>query len=191
MVDHSRDALDIEGMFAQFKAAYPKRRGSNPSMPALKSFTKAVKRTDPRTIIDAARVYAAEQRSLGKENTEYVAQMSTWLNQERWRDYQKNGSPTKAMTWITMDDPRWRRMAGMYYAEKGTLPPHVSGLGGQGWRFPTAWITEEFGGGLFASPLAVGPVGMTAADQPCAGAEYRAQPVYRGAETNTSASPKD
>jgi hypothetical protein len=129
--------------FQEFKDVYPKRRGANPWVPAQRSFEKAVKKTLPSTIIDGARVYAAEQRELGNVGTPYVCQAVTWLNQQRWKDYQRKQGLTKALTWIAMDDPRWRVCAGRYYAERGVLPPHTPGLGGQGWRFPSEWLGEK------------------------------------------------
>lgn len=142
----------LELAFEEFKAIYPKRKGSNPWVPAQRTFEKAVKKTAPQTIIDAARVYAAEQRELGNVNTPYVCQAVTWLNQQRWKDYQGKALPTKALTWIANIDPRWRSMAGRYYAEKGKLPPHVAGLGGQGWRFPSEWLVQEYQGAGGVSP---------------------------------------
>lgn len=136
----------VEQAFAEFKAVYPKRKGANPWVPAQRSFEKAVKKTNPQTIIDAARVYAAEQRELGNVGTPFVCQAVTWLNQQRWKDYQRKALPVKALTWIAMIDPRWRAMAGRYYAERGNLPPHVAGLGGQGWRFPTEWLDQKYQG---------------------------------------------
>jgi hypothetical protein len=144
---------DIAEAFEQFRSVYPKRKGSNPWVPAQRSFEKAVKRTPPDTIINAARIYASEQRDLGHLNTPYVCQAVTWLNQQRWKDYETRMAPTKAMVWVPMGDPRWRKMAGRYYAERGVLPPHVAGLNGQGWRFPAEWLDEK-GGGDFAQPSA-------------------------------------
>lgn len=135
-----------QSAFQEFRSVYPKRKGANPWVPAEKSFDKAVKRTQPQTIIDAAKVYAAEQASLGHIGTPYVCQAVTWLNQQRWKDYASKALPTRSLTWIPMNDPRWRAMAGRYYAEKGTLPPHVSGLNGQGWRFPTEWLVQKYQG---------------------------------------------
>ncbi len=132
-----------EEAFALFKSVYPKRRGANPWVPAQKSFEKAVKKTASTTIIDGARVYAAEQRDLGNVNTPYVCQAVTWLNQQRWKDYQRKLSVTKALVWIAMDDPRWRQCAAQWFILKGVLPPHTPGLGGQGWRFPSEWLGEK------------------------------------------------
>lgn len=174
----------VEQAFAEFKSVYPKRKGANPWVPAQRSFEKAVKKTQPQTIIDGARVYAAEQRDLGNAGTPFVCQAVTWLNQQRWKDYQRRALPVKALTWIAMIDPRWRAMAGRYYAERGNLPPHVAGLGGQGWRFPSEWISDAF-------EKVKPPVGHDDGGGFGALHTSETQPVYRGAETNTSPSPKD
>ncbi len=132
-------AEEVSNAFERFRGAYPKRLGSNPWQVAKKSFEKALKEATVETLLDAIRVYAAEQRTLGHINTPYVCQASTWLNQKRWKDYRRSALVME-LTWIPMHDPRWREMAGRYYAEKGLLPPHVPGLGGQGWRFPSDWL---------------------------------------------------
>lgn len=74
-------------LFAKFWEAYPKRDGANPKKPAADKFARAVKAgNDPGAIIAGAKAYAA---SLGeKAGTQFVAQAVTWLNQERWRDYE-------------------------------------------------------------------------------------------------------
>lgn len=76
-----------ERAFSAFLAAYPKRDGANPKKPARQKFLAALKRVPAETLIAAARAYAADIRDRGKGGTEFVAQMTTWLNQERWNDY--------------------------------------------------------------------------------------------------------
>ncbi len=68
-------------------SAYPRRAGSNPKQPARKAFERALWRgAYCDDIIVGAMHYAAGIRQDGKEFTPYVAQLVTWLNQERWLD---------------------------------------------------------------------------------------------------------
>ena len=76
--------------FTRFWKVYPKRKGQNPKHPAKLKFLAAIASGTPEeAIVDGAAAYAKEQRELGKEATEYIAQAVTWLNQRRWEDYQK------------------------------------------------------------------------------------------------------
>ena len=76
--------------FEKLWAVYPSRRNhSNPKKPAAQKFDAAVKRgVDPETIIRGAVNYA---RHVEKDGTDprFVAQAATWLNQERWEQYQE------------------------------------------------------------------------------------------------------
>ncbi len=82
-------AFSAHAEFETFWQLYPSRRPhSNPKKPALAKFTAAVKNgTPPEDMIRGAQNYAAFVRH---ERTEpkYVAQAQTWLNQERWTEYQ-------------------------------------------------------------------------------------------------------
>lgn len=83
--------------FDDFWKAYPKRDGANPKEPARKKFTAAVKAgADAETIISAAVRYAREMREKQQFGTPYVAQAVTWLNQQRWGDYQPTAPPMGA-----------------------------------------------------------------------------------------------
>jgi hypothetical protein len=76
--------------FNAFWAAYPSRKPhANPKQPARKKFEVAVRRgIPPDTIIRGAANYrAAVERN--RTEARYVAQALTWLNQERWNDYQE------------------------------------------------------------------------------------------------------
>jgi len=74
--------------FAEFRAAYPKRRGSQPWHPAEKKYLTAIKNgADESHIISSARRYAEELQAQGKIDTEFVCMAVTWLNQKRWIDY--------------------------------------------------------------------------------------------------------
>lgn len=136
---------DLDAIWTRFRASYPRRLGSNPSTPARNKLLLALQKgVDAESIISGAQAYAAEQTQLGHVGTPYVKQMVTWLNQECYRDYKLQSpfdSAALTLTWIAMGDARWRDMAARYYVERGVLPPHISGLGGQGWRFPTQWLS--------------------------------------------------
>ncbi len=86
--------------FEEFWRAYPSRRPhSNPKKPARAKFEAAVKRgVAPVDIIRAAQNYASYVEREGTD-PKYVAQALTWLNQERWTQYQEAAAtePTPIM----------------------------------------------------------------------------------------------
>jgi hypothetical protein len=106
--------------FDEFWKVYPKREGSNPSSPARKKFAAVVKSgVDPPTIIAAAKAYADEQRQIGKIGTSYVAQAVTWLNQQRWGDYQTRGSPQETAEREMLMEARGYHWTGDRWEQKG------------------------------------------------------------------------
>ncbi len=76
--------------FQAFWRVYPSRRPhSNPKKPALTKFETALKRgVSAWDIIRGAKHYAAYVEREGTD-PKYVAQAQTWLNQERWAQYQE------------------------------------------------------------------------------------------------------
>lgn len=86
--DHSlgASARRDEGEFERFWKAYPKREGANPKNIARKKYWRVRDSgIDADVLEGAARAYG---NSLGdKANTQFVCQTITWLNQERWYDY--------------------------------------------------------------------------------------------------------
>ncbi len=76
--------------FEIFWRTYPSRRPhSNPKKPARTKFEAAVKRgVAAADIIRGAQNYAAYIEREGT-NPKYVAQAKTWLNEERWTQYQE------------------------------------------------------------------------------------------------------
>ena len=76
--------------FEIFWRTYPSRRPhSNPKKPARAKFETAVKRgVAAADIIRGAEHYAAYVDREGT-NPKYVAQAKTWLNEERWAQYQE------------------------------------------------------------------------------------------------------
>jgi hypothetical protein len=79
-----------------FWRAYPSRHPhSNPKTPAQKSFMEALNRgVDPELIIRGAENYRATVERNGID-PQFVAQAVTWLNQERWHDYQQEPELTR------------------------------------------------------------------------------------------------
>src|SRR5579859_3628532 len=80
------------GDFDRFKAAYPKREGSNPWKPAEQKFNSLMKAgIEPERIISAAQQFAREEaKNVG---TRFIPMAVTWLNQWRFAD-------------IVVDEPR-------------------------------------------------------------------------------------
>ncbi len=73
-----------------FWRTYPSRRPhSNPKKPARAKFETALKRgVAAADIIQGAERYAAYVEREGTD-PKYVAQAKTWLNEERWAQYQE------------------------------------------------------------------------------------------------------
>lgn len=80
----------IDRAFEAFWSAYPSRAPhGNPRKPAAKLFAAAIKNgADPDAIIRGAENYAATVAQ-ARTDPKYVAQATTWLNQERWTDHQQ------------------------------------------------------------------------------------------------------
>ena len=97
--NHTVDSL-VDQQFEVFWRAYPSRRPhSNPKKPARAKFETAVKRgVAAADIIRGAEHYGAY---VEREHTDpkFVAQAQTWLNQERWTQYQEaaGGKPAPLM----------------------------------------------------------------------------------------------
>lgn len=79
IVPKGTDGLD---RFDEFWETYghKKNRGG-----AERAWKKAAKHTDPQDIINAAKLFIASQKSLGK-HPQYTPYPSTWLNGKRWLD---------------------------------------------------------------------------------------------------------
>ena len=90
-----KKAVD-DSLFGRFWAVYPPRLGSNPKAPAEMKFLRAVAAgIDPEMLIGSAKAYAAAIKATKQENTPYVAQAVTWLNQQRWQDYKPAENKTE------------------------------------------------------------------------------------------------
>ncbi len=82
---------DEDPAWLEFWTTYPRRVGK-PA--ARKAWAKAVRTTDPATIIAAAKSYA--QQRLGQD-AQFTAHPATWLNGERWAD--ERPSPPSSGWW--------------------------------------------------------------------------------------------
>jgi hypothetical protein len=77
----------IHAAFEVFWKTYPKRHGSNPKAPARKKFELMIVNgvATAEEMIAGARAYADQCEKLGTE-PEFVAMVTTWINQRRWQD---------------------------------------------------------------------------------------------------------
>ncbi len=91
VTEHKHTVASLaEQQFEVFWRAYPSRRPhSNPKAPARKKYEAAIKNgVSPANIIRGATNYAGYVQNEGL-NRKYVCQAVTWLNQERWEEYQE------------------------------------------------------------------------------------------------------
>lgn len=139
----------VQTAFIAFSAAYPKRKGNDPTEPARDKFERAVRDgADPEAIVAGALAYAAEQSKLGNVGTQFVKQRKAWLNDETWRDYQgapanPNLPPPEPQEWVRVDDPRWPEVSARWRSARGKPPlalPGSHGNTGQGWHFPVTML---------------------------------------------------
>ena len=88
--EDSTVALLADQQFEVFWKTYPTRRDhSNPKKPARAKFGAALRRGVPAAdIIRGAERYGAYVEREGID-PKFVAQAQTWLNQERWKQYQE------------------------------------------------------------------------------------------------------
>jgi hypothetical protein len=134
--------------FDELWSVYPKRGGaSNPKKPARDKFERAVKAgADPGEIIAAARRYHEIERAAGRAGTDKIAQMVTWLNQQRWNDYPPpiadvpvvltHGTKLQDGVYVMADTPEWEAWC-RYLRQQGKTTPPIAKSGG--WRFETLW----------------------------------------------------
>ena len=107
--------------------------------------TAVKKGANPDELISAAERFCVEERKSGRFKTPYVAQATTWLNQERWRDYALSVMSEAAKENTGMSDEAWRSAVEMFLKSPSSWP---SGLGYRpdmpGCRVPPE-ILSEFG----------------------------------------------
>jgi hypothetical protein len=86
--DTTTRAAGADAMFDEFWAVYPRREDKGRARPA---WAKAIKKTDPRTIIEGAKRYAARP-DLHRDGGKFIKLPATWLNAEAW-DNETNVRP--------------------------------------------------------------------------------------------------
>lgn len=134
----TRPATDEK--FEEFWKAYPHRgEAADPKKPAREKFDRAVKRgVDPDAVIAATHRFAEIERRAGRAGTDKCAQAVTWLNQERWRDYDLPAAGQQPNSvFVAVGSPEWdawSRHRGKEPISK-FYPEHRA----DGWYFPTRW----------------------------------------------------
>ena len=74
-------------VWQELLSVYPKRAGGLGYSEGRKVLAKLLReRADPKAILDGARRYAEYIRATGREKTEFVAMIPTWLRQRRWEE---------------------------------------------------------------------------------------------------------
>ena len=136
-----------DALFDEFWAAYPKRQGSNPKSPALKSWKKAmISGGDPSKIILAIKSGIGYDKS--QVGTPYIPQAVKWLNDRRWED----DGPTPVvngqkaienggLVWVKAESPEWKAWEAHHLKTEGIHPVcHYSKeRKEEGWWFKTRW----------------------------------------------------
>lgn len=132
----TRPATDDK--FEEFWKAYPHRgEAADPKKPAREKFDRALKRgVEPDAIIIGAKRFAEIERRAGRAGTEKCAQAVTWLNQDRWQDYQPAPADQQpASVFVARGSEEWdawSRHRGKEPISK-FYPEHRA----EGWYFPT------------------------------------------------------
>lgn len=132
----TRPAADEK--FDEFWKAYPHRgEAADPKKPAREKFDRAVKRgVDPKAIIAGAKRFAEIERRAGRAGTEKCAQAVTWLNQDRWQDYQPAPSDQQpASVFVARGSEEWDAWA--RHRGKEPLSKFYPEHRAEGWYFPT------------------------------------------------------
>ncbi|SKB97140.1 Uncharacterized conserved protein YdaU, DUF1376 family [Bosea thiooxidans] len=132
----TRPAADEK--FEEFWKAYPHRgEASDPKKPAREKFDRAVKRgADPEAIIAGAKRFAEIELRAGRAGTEKCAQAVTWLNQDRWHDYQPAPSDQQpASVFVARGSEEWDAWA--RHRGKEPLSKFYPEHRAEGWYFPT------------------------------------------------------
>lgn len=120
---------ELETAFREVESAYPKRKGGNGGKVPFERYAAAIKAGIPHgDIVGGARRFAAEQRSMGREGTEFVPMLAVWLNQERWRDFPEQpkaeslllNTPKREGVFVEQDSPEWGAWA-LHFRGQGKL----------------------------------------------------------------------
>lgn len=141
--------------FPEFWTIYPNKKAKQP---ALRAWAKALKKVSADVIITGAVGYAAYVKAQNKD-LEFVAHGATWLNQERYADYQPppemvpdTREPIEILRdlWRKADAPAVMKILGVRHSWNDEDPPPDSDIDRD--RFRTerrqAWINENFDAAL-------------------------------------------
>ena len=146
------DDTQILGWFEKFRAAYPKRDGSNPRKPAWERWVKLMKLGhDPADIVAGAELYSAEINRMNKNHTGFVAMAVTWLNQYRWQDYapasiapRDIAIPICERKFIEAGTFDWDMVSERWRQRNGVAPPQrdfqIDGRVRRGWYFTPDYV---------------------------------------------------
>lgn len=110
--------------FERFRAAYPKRDGSDPREPARKKFEAAVRSgTDPELIIRGAELFAQAEAKRGNVGSRFIPHSATWLNKRQWQDQEteSRASPPR------LDQDRWSFVVRRWQADPRSWDSHAWG----------------------------------------------------------------
>ncbi len=153
--------------FEKFKAAYPKRQGSNPWVPAEQLFNAAVRRGESaEVIVTAAARYSSECERGGLLRTPHVAQAQTWLRQLRWKDYAQSELVQTSASASAPADPRavspaqWQQRVA-YFRKTSFWKPDWGAPPGQPGCFAPSEVLTDLGfvGSAQAKSLPLNEVG--------------------------------
>jgi hypothetical protein len=120
---------DPTDLFLAFLAAYPQRDEPYDLEATREAWARALTRASPETIIAAAEAYATAMEGRPRR---YVMSARCWLNEGRWREFQRSPTQVAPSIWIAQDSPEWPAWESFYRATKGKTPP-LDRRGG--WRF--------------------------------------------------------
>lgn len=110
--------------FDRFRAAYPKRDGSDPREPARKKFEAAVRSgTDPEIIIRCAELFAQAEARRGNAGSRFIPHSATWLNKRQWEDHLSDGASSSAPS----DHDRWRFVVSRWQTAPQSWDSHAWG----------------------------------------------------------------
>jgi hypothetical protein len=104
-VTRVRPKAVLDQAWERFCQSYPPRDGGLNRAEAKKKFLQLAKADfDPEEIIQGAERYQTWARASGKAGSPYIAQMTTWLNQHRWREDYRVAS--EAQSSLPINPPR-------------------------------------------------------------------------------------
>lgn len=107
----------------EFKAAYPKREGSQSWPGAEKKYTALVASGIlEETLIDGARRYTEHLKATGKFGTQYVKQALTWLNSGGWKDEYLTGTGRRQQSDLMDAFDARRREAQAFAGDRASGP---------------------------------------------------------------------